>query len=259
MTHDRVAALCAECEMLLETCHGLTDRQWATPSRAQGWSVQDMVAHMGAGCRAIFTLDALKILRSNDIEKSNDMLVDQRRRRTPAQVLGEYERWSRRLIRLARVVDAGPLARIRLPLAELGQFPVNLVLCSAMTFDHYTHLRHDIAPALGLPPPPSEANTVAVVLEWMLAVLANQLKAAVHPWLEAPLRINLTGPGGGSWTVQPDGAVTTQPGAAAAEITASALEFPEWSTRRVDWRQRDVTVSGDTGYGERFLDAVNIV
>src|SRR5690606_39474291 len=65
------------------------------------------------------------------------------------------------------------------------------------------------SPALGLPPPPSEANTVAVVLEWMLAVLANQLKAAVHPWLEAPLRINLTGPGGGSWTVQPDGAVTT--------------------------------------------------
>ena len=26
----------------------------------------------------------------------------------------------------------------------------------------------------------------------------------------------------------------------------TASEFPEWGTKRVDWRDRDVTISGDT-------------
>lgn len=213
----------------------------------------------GAGCRAIFTVGALEILRSNDIEKLNDVLVEQRRQFAPAQVLAEYERWSLRLIRLARIVDASPLSRIRVPLAELGRFPANLLVGSAMVFDHYTHLRHDLAPALGLAPPPSDANAVAVVLEWMLAVLGNQLRVARHSWLTAPIRVNLAGAGGGSWTVLPDATITAQSVASAAEITASAAEFPEWATRRVEWRKRDVTVSGDTEYAATFLDAVNVV
>lgn len=46
---------------------------------------------------------------------------------------------------------------------------------------------------------------------------------------------------------------------AAAHITGVALEFPEWGTRRANWRDRDVTVTGDVDYGAVFLDAVNVV
>ena len=131
---------------------------------------------------------------------------------------------------------------------------------SAVLFDHHTHLRHDMAPALGRPAPATDANRMAAVLEWMTAVLANQLAAAKPEWLDRPLSLTLAGPGGGSWRVEPSGAVTpghTEP--AAAHITGVALEFPEWGTRRANWRDRDVTITGDVDYAEQFLDAVNIV
>ena len=103
----------------------------------------------------------------------------------------------------------------------------------------HTHLRHDIAPALSRAVPATDANRMAVVLEWMLAVLSNQLPAAQPEWLERPVAIALSG--------------------TAAQIDGAALEFPEWGTQRASWRARGVTVGGDADYGARFLDAVNVV
>ncbi|WP_299565722.1 hypothetical protein [uncultured Mycolicibacterium sp.] len=45
-------------------------------------------------------------------------------------------------------------------------------------FDHHTHLHHDIAPVLGKPAPATDPADMAVVVDWMLAVWANQLRAA---------------------------------------------------------------------------------
>lgn len=256
----RVAALRRERAELIRFCRELDDAQWRTPSKAAGWRVQDVVAHMGSGCHSIFTPASLKMLRSRDIERTNDVLVDARRGWTPAQTLAEYERWSRALTRVAQAICRTPLANLRMPLAELGKFPAGLLLAGAMTFDHHTHLRHDIAPALGLPTPDTDATRMTVVLEWMFAVLSNQLSAARPAWLEHPISMTLRGPGGGSWVIDAHGAV---PGgndnAAAAVIVGNAAEFPEWGTKRVDWRSRDVTVSGDADYGARFLDLVNVV
>jgi hypothetical protein len=101
---------------------------------------------------------------------------------------------------------------------------------------------------------------MAVVLEWMMAVLSNQLRAARLEWRDRPVSITLSGPGGGCWVVHPDGSVAS--GVAkgcAAQINGLALEFPEWGTQRASWRAREVTVGGDADYGARFLDAVNVV
>jgi hypothetical protein len=71
---------------------------------------------------------------------------------------------------------------------------------------------------------------------------------------------HLAGRGGDRWVFGLDGSVGIgSPAAVAAEIEGLAVDFPEWGTRRVDWRERHVTVSGDIGYGTRFLDAMNIV
>ncbi|MGH3634731.1 MAG: maleylpyruvate isomerase N-terminal domain-containing protein, partial [Mycobacterium sp.] len=233
--------------------------QWRTPSKAAGWRVQDVVAHMGSGCHSIFTRASLEILRSNDIERANDVLVDARRSWTPTQALAEYERWSRVLTAVAQVISLTPLANLRMRLAELGKFPVGLLLAGAITFDHHTHLRHDIAPALGLPIPDTDAARMTVVLEWMFAVLSNQLQVARPAWLKHPIGITLRGPGAGSWLIDAHGAVPGRNDDAAAVIVGSAAEFPEWGTRRADWRSRDVTISGDVDYGARFLDMVNVV
>ncbi len=256
---DRKAAFRDERAAVLEFCESLAPADWRMNSRAEGWSIADVVGHLGSGCHAMFSREALTILRGDDIEQANDELVAVRRGCTPAEVLREYRRWSRVFGAVVPAVVGTPVGQAQMPLAELGRFPARL-LVSALVFDHHTHLRHDMAPALRRPAPETDANRMAAVLEWMTAVLANQLTAARPAWLDRPLLLTLTGPGGGSWRVETSGAVTpghTDP--AAARITGVALEFPEWGTRRAHWRDRDVTINGDAGYGAQFLDALNIV
>ena len=259
MTVDRGAAFTAERAEVLAFCATLAPAEWRMNSRAEGWRIQDVIAHLGTGCHAVFSPSAAKLLRGNDIEGANDAMVGSRRDWSSADVLAEYRRWSRVFGAVVGTAGRSPLGGVQAPLAELGKFPVRLLL-SALVFDQHTHLRHDMAPALGRPAPCTDANRVAVVLEWMMAVLSNQLRAQPLPFLDRPLSITLTGPGGGVWQVTPDGSVSS--GAAsstAAQITGVALEFPQWGTRRASWRDRDVNITGDSDYAEAFLDAVDIV
>jgi uncharacterized protein (TIGR03083 family) len=259
VTNDPVGALRRERSELLTFCRNLSDADWQMPSAAVGWRVQDVVAHMGSAYRALFGLAALELMRSKDIERTNDLLVDRRRDWPPSRVITEYDRWSQVMLRLMGPVSRTPLARAPMRLAELGRFRVGQLLC-AIVFDTHTHLRHDIAPALGRSVPDSDADRMAVVLEWMMAVLGNQLRASRPEWLDRPVSIALSGPGGGCWVVRPDGSI--QPGSpadTAAQIDGVALEFPEWGTQRASWRAREVSVGGDAEYGARFLDAVNVV
>lgn len=259
MTPDRGAAFKAERAEMLSFCAGLEPAEWRMDSRCPGWRIQDVVAHMAAGCRALFSPSAAKLVRSNDIEAANDLMVDTRRDRSAAEVLGEYRRWSGVAAAVFPFMARRPVGGLRVPLGELGRFPLR-VLTGAMVFDHHTHLRHDMAPALGRTPPGTDANRMAVVLEWMMAVLSNQTSAATPAWLDRPLAITLTGPGGGTWRVAPDGSLA--PGSAdgtAAQVTGVTLEFPEWGTRRASWRDRDVRISGEADYATAFLDTVNVV
>ena len=259
MTTDPVGALRRERSELLTFCRDLCDADWQTPSAAAGWRVQDVVAHMGSGYRALFGPAALELMRSNDIERTNDVFVDQRRDWAPSRVIAEYERWSQVMVHLMGPVSRTPMARAPMRMAELGRFRVGQLLC-AIVFDTHTHLRHDIAPALGRTVPETDANRMAVVLEWMMAVLSNQLRAARLEWLDRPVSITLSGAGGGCWVVHPDGAVAPgSPDGTAAQIASPAIEFPEWGTQRASWRAREVTVGGDADYGARVLDAVNVV
>ena len=256
---DRGGAFRAQRTEVLDFCEPLTAEEWRTASRAEGWSIQDVVAHMGAGVHAMFGPAVTKLLLGKDIEKLNDEMVGIRRDRSPDQVLSEYRRWTGVFANVMPPLASTPLGAMRLPLSELGGFPMRLFL-SALVFDTYTHLRYDIAPALGRPVGEVDANRIAVSLEWMMAVLSNQLRAARPAWLDRPLSINLTGPGGGAWSVEPSGAVT--PGVAAsavAVITGQAAQFPEWGTRRAPWREREVGITGDAEYGAAFLDEMNIV
>jgi len=256
---DRRGAFEAERSQVLAFCDALGPADWRMSSCAEGWSIQDVVAHMGAGAHAMFGPAAVKMMRGTDIEKLNDEMVDARRRRSPHQVLSEYRRWTGVFATVFAPVVSTPVGGMALPLAELGRFPARLFL-SALVFDTYTHLRHDMAPALGRRIADADANRMAVTLEWMMAVLDNQLRAARPSWFDRPLSITLAGPGGGIWLVEPSGAVTAgRNDPAAVAISGVALEFPEWGTRRAGWRDRDVDIAGDTEYGAAFLDEMNIV
>ncbi|WP_319593614.1 maleylpyruvate isomerase family mycothiol-dependent enzyme [Streptomyces sp. ID05-04B] len=241
---------------LLRFCGGLNEKEWGAASNAAGWSVQDVVAHIGATCRSFFTPSVVTMMRMRDLERTNDLFVERRRDQPVARTLAEYERWSRMIGVAARL----PLDWMRLPMAELGWYPGGMMIAGAMAFDHHTHLRHDVAPALGRPIPGTDANRMAVVLEWMFAVLRNQLRVARPEWFDRPVTIKLEGPGGGTWSVGPGGRVAAGPSdKPVATITGRAIDFPEWATHRADWRNRDVQISGDAEYGTRFLDIVRVV
>ncbi|MEV6391473.1 maleylpyruvate isomerase family mycothiol-dependent enzyme [Nocardia xishanensis] len=257
--HARASALRGEREALLQFCDDLDESDWQVPSRAIGWRVQDVVAHLGSGCKAAFTPALLTILRSSDIERTNDVFVDARRTWRFEKTLSEYVRWSRRVIALAGAIERTPAARLRLPLAELGRFPVGQLLAGAMVFDHHTHLRYDLAPALNRPAPPTDAPRMAIVLEWMFAILGNQLASARPSWLSHPLDIVLEGPGGGTWSIHPEPESAATAACTAATVTALACDFPDWGTRRSDWRRHDVRITGDESYACRFLDELNVV
>ncbi len=259
MTPDRGAAFTAERAEMLAFCATLAPAEWRMDSLAAGWRIQDVVAHLGTGCHAVFSPAAAKLMRGSDIERANDAMVDSRRDWSSTDVLAEYRRWSRVFGAVFTAVGRTPLGGVQAPLAELGKFPARLLL-SALVFDHHTHLRHDMAPALGRPAPATDANRMAVVLEWMMAVLSNQLRAQQLSFLDRPLSIILTGPGGGAWLVAPDGSITVgaaQP--AAAQITGVACEFPQWGTARSRWKDADVSITGDADYAAAFLDTVDIV
>ena len=258
-TPDPVRALREERAGVLAFCESLAPADWRMNSRAEGWSIHDVVAHMGAGAHAMFGPAAVKLMRGNDIEGLNDEMVDTRRAWSPEQVLSEYRRWTGAFANVMGPVAGTPVGGVRLPLAELGRFPLRLFI-SALAFDTYTHLHHDMAPALGRVLPEPDANRMVVTLEWMMAVLSNQLRLGRPAWLDSPVLITLSGPGGGRWLVGTGGCVlATTVESGAARIRGAAVQFPEWGTKRAGWRDRDVTIDGDADYGAKFLDWMNIV
>lgn len=259
---DRVGALRREREDVLAFCRLLEDDEWKVPSGCPGWSVQDVVAHMTATVHGVFTPWLVKLMRSKDVERTNDADVEVRRGRTPAELLAEYETWSGRLPRLMQVGQLPGLGSVPFPLAELGRYPMAL-MASAFIFDHHTHLRHDLAPALGRPSPPTDEGRMAAGLEWMLALLPQTSREGLS-FMDRPVLLTLEGLGGGTWGVVPKGGgkIRVEPGpavGAVAHITGLAEEVPVWATKRQPWRDHDLKLEGDEAYATRFLDAVKIV
>ena len=260
MASNRVAALRAEREEVLAFCRRLAPEEWETPSGCPGWSVKGVVSHMGAAFHGCFTPWFFRIMRTDNVERSSDKDVAQRASWEPAKVLSEYERWSGRYLAIQGLTR--PLGGVKIPLGELGKYPLG-IFPAAFTFDHHTHLRHDMAEALGKTPPPTDGDRMTVVLEWMMAGLPQMCREAMTI-VKQPLDLTLKGPGGSTWGLTPSesGLLEVTPGGtprAKAEIIGVAREFVVWGTKRRPWGDHDVKIKGDEEFATRFLDALNIV
>lgn len=256
---QRLAALRSVRADVLSFCSDIEPEEWGLPSMAPGWTIHDVIAHLGAGCHSLFSLDVLRLIRSDAIERTNDDFVADRRAWTPERTLAEYETWSHRLVGLAAVVVGGPLRRVPMPLAELGFFPANVMIPGALVFDAHTHLRFDIAPVLNRDPTPTDEAQMAVSLEWMMAVLGNQIRSGHFAGLDAPITLELLGAGGGTWTLGPHGIRAGADEHVAATVTGDVSKFPGWGTQRTPWRDEDLEVSGDVDVVAAILDQLNVV
>lgn len=254
----------AERTAILEVLGSLTPEEWNLPSACAGWTVRDLVGHLGCTLHGVVDPAFLPDF-SAGAEEGMEPPVALRREWTIAEVVAEYETYSAQAADTFAMFQDEPMASVELPMGQLGTHPMSM-LASTFLFDSYCHLRHDLlAPGgpLDRPEPDRDEARLAPTVEWMLAGLpwmcAEDLAA-----LDRPVALVLDGPGGGHWTIAPsgpDGRVTVSEGAAAdvaATVTSDTHAFVSWGTRRSAWRDH-VTVTGDDATAASFLDAINII
>ena len=83
-------ALEADRAELLRICAGLDEAGWRAESGCPGWSVKDLVAHMGALFWAVVDPSALPDTTDLPAEQATEVQVQARRCLNAAQVLDDY-------------------------------------------------------------------------------------------------------------------------------------------------------------------------
>jgi uncharacterized protein (TIGR03083 family) len=266
MSKQGVEGLRAERASALEIFTSLSDEEWNAPSDCAGWSVRDVVAHMGSTQHGVVD-PSVMVDMSGGTEQAMEGPVAERRAWSLADVLAEYESYSGQIVDMAATLQDPPMAETMLPMGDLGTHPM-AIMPNLFLFDTYCHLRNDILAPNGSvkrPELPRDETRVRPTIEWMLAGLPWMSADALAALLDRPLTLELTGVGGGTWTVAPgdassDGRAVVTEGAAAdaaATVRSPAEQFVVWGTRRRPWRDA-VTITGDDAYAAQVLDAVKI-
>jgi uncharacterized protein (TIGR03083 family) len=237
MTQQAIEALAADREALLKIGAGLSDAEWGSESGCPGWSVQDLLAHLGALYWAVVDPSTLPEVAELPTERAQEVVVGQRRSWSSAQVLGDYESVSTRaLAALEGLADQ----EFEVPLGDLGTYPAS-VISSAFAFDHFLHIRSDLfaprGPLTGAPPPSDELH-LGPALDWVEAALPQQNAAALGG-LRAAVEIDLHGPGARL--------LRLGPGEAASRVRSETTAFVRWITQRTTWDAAGVEWSGHEG------------
>jgi uncharacterized protein (TIGR03083 family) len=235
MMATAVDTLRADRTALLEIGARLSDAQWQAGSGCPGWSVKDVVSHLGALYWLVTDPAALPDTTGLPTEQAQDAMVAARRPMPAADVLADYESVSSRALDVLASL-AGQQAEVAL--GDFGSYPASL-LPSAYSFDHYTHIRADLfAPRGPLPgpPPQSDAERLGPVLDWIEAALPQQNATRLGA-LSGTLMITVTGDG--------ERVIRLGRGEPVARISSDAAAFVRWVTQRGSWAGLGVQASGD--------------
>src|ERR1039457_4578432 len=208
MARGAIEALRADREALLAIGARLSDDDWRAGRGCPGWSVQDVVAHMGTLFWAVVDPAALPDTTGLATEPAQDVCVEARRSWTAADVLTDYESVSTEALERLAALERQDF---ELALGDLGTYPA-FVLPNAFSFDHYTHIRADLfAPRRPLTdqPPPSDNLRPKPHLDSTRAPLAPRGPLTDQPppsdelrltpaldWIEAALPQQNAGPFG---------------------------------------------------------------
>ena len=143
---------------------------WKAPSGCDGWSVQDVIAHMGALYWMVVDPSALPDVTGLPSERAQDVFVEARREMGPEAVLADYEIVSATALDVLAGFEGQDF---EIPLGDLGTYAASL-LPTAFCFDHFVHIRADLfgprGPLTGQPPPSDELR-LGPTLDWIEAAL----------------------------------------------------------------------------------------
>jgi uncharacterized protein (TIGR03083 family) len=231
---DAIDAIRADRALLLDICRGLTDDQWQAPSGCAGWTVQDLVTHLGNLFWGVVDAGELPDTAGQPMERAMDAGVAARRGLSAADVLADYEKVSE--LGMVKLAELAALD-VEVPLGEdFGTYSTRIAPC-AYVFDHYTHIRADLfaprGPLTGEPPPSDELRVVPT-LDWIEAALPQQNRSAAG---QCALEIQVTGTGARK--------IKFGSGQHAATICSDAPALVRCITGRGDWADLGVQVAGD--------------
>jgi uncharacterized protein (TIGR03083 family) len=236
MTRAAIDALSADREALLNLCDGLPDADWKLDSGCPGWSVQDVVAHLGAGFWVLVDSSALPGTGGLPTERAQDVYVEARRSWSTERVVDDYRNVSATAIEQLTGLDGQDF---EVPLGDLGTYHISLI-ANAFAFDHYTHIREDLfeprGPLAG-PPPPSDEVRLEATLDWIAAALPQQNRGVIAS-LGGVIEVRLEGPAGRL--------LTLGSGERVASISGTVPSFVRWVTQRGDWDGLGLAASGDS-------------
>ncbi|MFI9275692.1 maleylpyruvate isomerase N-terminal domain-containing protein [Kitasatospora sp. NPDC052896] len=265
MSVEGMAGLRVTTDDVLGVLRPLSDDEWTAPSAAAGWSVKDVAAHLADLLGILMAAVRGDVLDTDlGIERLNDLHVSEKADWPPDDVLRDFTRRSAEALTVFGSLQNEPYASTRAPYLDLGTYPLH-TMADLCAFDFHDHLRWDVlaprGPLRSRLPQPDEVRLRPAV-NWLLAGLPNMQPGLVDS-LAGPIRLRLTGPGGGESMLDPGrGRITvtraTADPPAAATVESTAHDFTGWATTRLPWRER-TTVTGDHEVADHFLDALNLV
>jgi len=235
MTGAAIEALWEEREVLLEIGAGLGDADWKAPSGCAGWSVQDVVSHVGGLYWAVVDPSTLPDTSDVPTERAQDAIVESRRSWSSGRVLADYEEVS---VKALEALTGLAGEDFEIPLGDLGTYPAS-ALASAFVFDHFLHIRSDLfAPRGPLPgePPPEDHLRLAPALDWVEGALPQQCAAAIAT-LSGGVEIDLRGPGART--------IRIGRGEPSSTVRSDGPSFLRWITQRATWAESGTSASGN--------------
>lgn len=211
----------------------LTDEQWQFPTDCAEWSVRDIAAHVaGAADEGAHLRVLLRHMRRRKrygraglVDGLNDAQLADRAGATTTRVVDDLERLAPKAI-AARRRAPGPMRRRTVPGADLAPGSTFAYLFDVIfARDVWMH-RIDVARATGCALPAVDTDAV---------VVAQVVRDLGRFWTAAPLELELTGQGGGSWLLGPAAPV--------ARVSTDAVEYLRLLSGRV--AQPALAVDGD--------------
>jgi uncharacterized protein (TIGR03083 family) len=250
---------------LLAVSQALTSAQWDEESAASGWSVKDVVIHIGTALEFVQAVVAGAESPPLGTEELNEIVVAEHRDWTAATTLTFFREQFTSSLETFAGLQVEPVASTLTPILDLGTYPLHAIT-DMFTFDMVTHLRYDILKPRGpIPDPLPEIDEVRLepTMAWLLSGL-TQMQPALAGHVGAPILLQLTGPGGREVLVDAQAGVLTVDASeaaaarATATITSTTRDFVAWSTKRAAW-QGLAHIGGDVGVATDFLDTVNLI
>lgn len=249
--------------------HSLVRHEWEAATPCEGWRVQEVIAHFTSNMAVFVDPTQLPALPDGVLPSAEEMaelMIGDRRNWSPRLLVDEYDSNVSDFLDFLDASQAEPAASTMNFLGDFGNHPTH-IFADMFAFDHYCHLAFDVlAPRgpIGRAAVHADAALLKPAIGWMLAGLPAMCRTGLGE-LDAPIRLDLTGPGGAQWLIEPptgDDLVTVRPSdgsdAAAATVRSTTAEFIGWGTKRTHWSEV-CDVNGDRAWAAPFLDAFNVI